>query len=215
MTTDHDHDKSTIEGDSEGVPASETDWEILGREGGDDVNTDDGPPEGGKPERKGRQNRFLKHQTERNAVRGQQTRRRVIELHVMEGKTLVETAEVMGIHLRTVQKRWKEVLEDVKGGTAEELREEVRAYADLHLREVIQTAQQNVDDSAAYGAVVVQGIKTLCELHGVEPPEETKGQALTMEEVGQRVRSKSPLLLDKLNHIRAAKRARKGGEEGE
>lgn len=150
------------------------------------------------------QDRWLRAGTERLKVRGWAVRERVIQCHVFEGKSLRETARLVGRSYKYVSSVWAAVCREVNGGkaTPEERREAVRSYMDRHLRACVERAQGLMGEAAAYGAVVVQGIKALGELHGIRP-EELAPAGFNLEDVGREVRVVSPLLIDRLDQVRA------------
>lgn len=150
------------------------------------------------------QDRWLRAGTERLKVRGWAVRERVIQCHVFEGKSLRETARLVGRSYKYVSSVWAAICRDVNGGNAtpEAHREAVRSYMDRHLRTVVERAQGLMGEAAAYGAVVVQGIKALGELHGIRP-EELAPAGFNLEDVGREVRVVSPLLIDRLDQVRA------------
>lgn len=158
----------------------------------------------GEPYPAGKQSAFLRRGTEKNRVRGWATRERLIQLHVFEGKSLKECARLLGRHYKRVHVLWRGIAEDAgaAGDCPEEHRASVRAYCDQHLRRVIEESQGLIGEAAAYGAVVVAGVKALAELHGLKP-EEIAPEGLSLEDVGRQVRVVSPLLIDKIERVRA------------
>jgi transposase-like protein len=167
-----------------------------------------------RPDRKGRQGAALRRGTEMKRVRGFESRRRLIELHVFSGKRLPECARELGLSYGRTLAVWKSAVEEVHGsrGAPEEHLRSVRAYLDRHLRRVIEESQKLVGEAAAYGAVVVAAGKALAELHGVKD-EKTGQPATTLEDVGREVRMVSPLLLERLDQIRGLSDS--GGQQAE
>lgn len=158
---------------------------------------------------KGKIGKWLQRGIDRNIVKGHETKKKVIQLHCMEGKPLKEVAKLIGRHHRYVQMVWKGIVEDTKGRASKgEHDADVRAYCDLHLRGVIESAARLVEDNAAYGAVVIRGVSELCALHGVKPEEAgITGGIASLEDIGQAVRVASPLLMDKLARVQSIKAA--------
>jgi hypothetical protein len=156
-----------------------------------------------RPDRKGRQGAALRRGTEKKRVRGFETRRRLIELHVFSGKRLPECARELGLSYGRTLAVWQGVVSEVHGsrGAPEEHLQSIRAYLDRHLRRVMEESQKLVGEAASYGAVVVAAGKALAELHGVKD-EQTGQPATTLEDVGREVRVVSPLLLNRLDQIR-------------
>ena len=74
-------------------------------------------------------------------------------------------------------------------------------------RHLIQTSLSLVAKSAAHGMVVLKALDGLCRLHGVARPEAVAGgpgpATFTLAEIGARVRVVSPLLIDKLDRVKA------------
>lgn len=165
---------------------------------------------------KGRLPWQLRRGIEKTRVRGYETKRQLIELHVMQGHSLKECARLMGRNYQAIHRVWRLVVEGCSGERVapEEHLRAVRAYADQHLRATIETAQSLVGDAAAYGAVVIAGVKQLCELHGVKPEEAGITGTATLEDIGKSVRVTSPLLLAKLDRVLAAKEAKERGASG-
>lgn len=149
------------------------------------------------------QDRWLRAGTERLKVRGWAVRERVLQCHVFEGKSLRETARLVGRSYKYVSSVWAAICRDVNGGKSPEgHREAVRAFVDGHLRRVIRESQGLLGEAAAYGAVVVQAAKALADLHGLRP-EEALPAGFNLEDVGREVRVVSPLLIDRLDQVRA------------
>jgi len=149
-------------------------------------------------------NRYLAAGQARMRVRGWALRERVVQLHCFEGKTLKETARLLGRSYKRVTGVWAAVARDVSGGNAtpEAHREAVRTYLDRHYRKIMEGAQGLLGEAAAYGAVVVAAGKALAELHGIKP-EDVLPTGFTLEDVGREVRVVSPLLIDRLDQVRA------------
>jgi hypothetical protein len=97
---------------------------------------------------------------------------------------------------------WQEIVAKANGDGVMpvEHRAAVRAYLDIHLRRVIEEARGLVGEAAAYGAVVVAGVKALAELHGIKA-EEALPSGLSLEDVGREVRVVSPLIAGKLERL--------------
>lgn len=153
--------------------------------------------------RQGRQGAALRRGTEKKRVRGFQTRRRLIDLHVFGGKRLKECAYELGISYGRAHAVWRTVVAEAHGahGTKDEHLQAVRGYLDCHYRRLIEESQPRLAEGAAYGAVVVQACKALAELHDLKT-ENPQPQGLTLEDVGREVRVASPLLLERLEQIR-------------
>ena len=155
-----------------------------------------------RPERKGRQGAALRRGREKKRVRGYETRRRLIDLHVFGGKRLVECARELGISYGRAHAVWRGVVAQAHGarGTKDEHMQAVRGYLDCYYRRLIEESQPRLAEGAAYGAVVVQACKALADLHDLKA-ENPQTQGLTLEDVGREVRVVSPLLLDRLDQI--------------
>lgn len=148
---------------------------------------------------------------EKQRVRGFEAKRQLIELHAIQGIPLKECARIMGRNYQALHRVWRLVVAECGGErqASEEHIKAVRAYCDLHLRRVIEEAQPLVAEAAAYGAVVIAGVKELCALHGVKPEEAAAGTTASLAEIGLNVRVTSPLLLEKLERVTKAKEAKK------
>lgn len=156
--------------------------------------------------RRGRQPAALRRGTEKNRVRGFETRRRLIQLHVFEGKRLVECARELGLSYGRVLAVWQRVVVEASGGgpDGEDLRQSVRTHSDRVLRHLIERSLPLVAKSAAHGIIVVKSLESLWRLHGIAGPEESRETGnFSLEDVGATVRSISPLLADKLERVRA------------
>jgi hypothetical protein len=148
---------------------------------------------------------------EKQRVRGFQAKRQLIDLHAIQGIPLKECAQIMGRNYQALHRVWRLVVAECGGErtTSVEHSAAVRAYADAHLRRVIEEASTLVGDAAAYGAVVIAGVKELCALHGVKPEDAESGTTASLAEIGLNVRVTSPLLLEKLERVQKAKEAKK------
>lgn len=156
--------------------------------------------------RRGRQPAALRRGTEKKRVRGFETRRRLVQLHVFEGKRLVECAREMGLSYGRVLTVWQGLVVEASGGgpDGEDLRQSVLAHSDRVLRHLIERSLPLVAKSAAHGMIVVKSLESLCRLHGVAGPDENRESSnSSLEDVGATVRNISPLLADKLERVRA------------
>lgn len=154
--------------------------------------------------RAGGQGRWLRQGTAKQKIRGRKTREEIINLHVFKGMPLKDVARKVGRHYRYVCLVWQGVVKECAGEDKlpEAHKAAVRAYCDTHLRRVIESSQGLIGEAAAYGAVVVQGVKQLAELHGLKA-EDVAPEGMSLEQVGEQVRVVSPLLIDKLERVRA------------
>ena len=154
--------------------------------------------------RAGGQGRWLKQGTAKAKIRGRKTREEIINLHVFKGMPLKDVARQVGRHYRYVCLVWQGVVKECAGDDKlpEAHKAAVRAYCDRHLRKVIEESQGLIGEAAAYGAVVVAGVKQLAELHGLKA-EEIAPEGMSLEQVGEQVRVVSPLLIDKIEKVRA------------
>ncbi len=177
--------------------------EILGKSGpipGVDFVPTCAPPDlGGKGA-----GRVLLATHQRNRVKGWALRERVIQCHVFEGKSLRQTANACGRSYKRITATWSLICREVNGGkaTPEAHREAVRGYLDKHYRKLIEGSQGLLGEAAAYGAVVVAAGKALADLHGLKP-EEVLPAGFTLGDVGREVRVVSPLLIERLEQVRA------------
>lgn len=149
----------------------------------------------------------LRRGTEKNKVRGYETRRRLIELHVTQGKCLVECAQVLGLSYGRVLAQWHRVVAEACGDGPEagEMRRDVRTFLDQGYRHMWEKSVPLIGESAAHGSVALKALEGLGRLYGVVGPEvagEASGAA-TLAEVGASVRVVSPLLVGKMERIKA------------
>jgi hypothetical protein len=200
-----DHPKPTVHGDDalNSAPADASGIFGGGSELGaiDMVDAEEVPDP--RHDKKCSQGAALRRGTEKKRVRGYETRRRLIDLHVFGGKRLMECSRELSISYGRTHAVWRSVVAEVHGspGTNVEHLQSVRSYLDAHYRKLIEGAQPMLAEGAAYGAVVVQACKALADLHEVKadnPPP----QGITLEDVGREVRVVSPLLLDRLDKVR-------------
>lgn len=149
----------------------------------------------------------LRRGTEKNKVRGYETRRRLIELHVTQGKCLVECARELGLSYGRVLAQWHRIVAEACGDGPEAagMRREVRAFLDGGYRHMWEKSVRLIGESAAHGTVALKALDGLGRLYGIMGPEvasESSGAA-TLAEVGASVRVVSPLLVGKMDRIKA------------
>jgi len=157
--------------------------------------------------------RWLKVGTDLMKVRGWAVRERLIQLHCFEGQSLKQCAKTLGRHPKRIAAIWAGVVRDVSGGSDPDKKAEIRAFADLSLRRFAQEGLSMFSEGAAYGAVGVQAIRALCELHGLKP-DEAAAAGFSLEDVGREVRVVSPLLMDKMDRVAALRGPSVGSSEG-
>ena len=156
--------------------------------------------------RRGRQPAALRRGTEKKRVRGFETRRRLVNLHVFEGKHLKACARELGLSYGRVLTVWQRVVAEAsgEGPDAEDQRRSVRAHSDRVLRHLIEKSLPLVAKSAAHGMIVVKSLESLCRLHGVAGSDEHPESGIsTIADVGATVRNISPLLAGKLERVLA------------
>ena len=123
----------------------------------------------------------------------------VMLLHVRERKTLKETAEQLGYSYRHVVDTWA-------GMKRRALSEEgafqqntsIRDFVLEHLEKVIADASERVEQNAAYGMLVIRACEALWKLEGLEGGSDS---GVNIEELAERVRERTPLLLAALEHL--------------
>jgi hypothetical protein len=155
---------------------------------------------------RGRQPAALRRGTEKKRVRGFETRRRLVQLHVFEGRRLVECSREMGLSYGRILAVWQGLVAEAsgEGPDGEDLRQSVRAHSDRVLRHLVEKSLPLVAKSAAHGMIVVKSLESLWRLHGVAGPDENRETSnFSLEDVGAKVRNISPLLADKLARVRA------------
>ncbi|MCX6864603.1 MAG: recombinase family protein, partial [Verrucomicrobia bacterium] len=163
-------------------------------------------PTGGAAAGNGGEPGALRRGTEKNRVRGYETRRRLIELHVYQHMGLGECAQALDLSYGRTLAQWHRIVAEVQDGEVpEEQLHDVRTHCDQMLRHMITTSLPLVAKSAAYGMLVLKALDGLCRLHGVARPEAVAGGPgpATLAEIGARVRVVSPLMIDKLDRVRA------------
>ena len=135
-------------------------------------------------------------------------------LDYLEGKSLKECAEIMGMHYSRIRKVWREVVAKASEdeGLDSDMKEQLRVHLELQLRHIIQEGVANFDKGAAYGSAALAAMKQLADLYGLkrdigsEPAEK-----VTMAELGQDVRAISPLLFKRLQEADLISNRSKGG----
>jgi transposase-like protein len=163
----------------------------------------------------------LKRGTEIRKVLGHETKRRVVQLHVEQGLSLRETAKRIGRHYKYVCLVWQGIVKEVSEGSSPEGKEQIRAFVDQHLRGLIEDGRRMFPEAAAYGAVAAKCLEQLADLHGLKAAE-IAPEGMSLEQVGEQVRVVSPLLIDKIEKVRALSgisaaraEAREAAESGE
>jgi len=164
----------------------------------------------------GRQSAPLRRGTAKQRVRGHETRRRLIELHVHEGLRLKECARRMGISYGRTLAVWHAIVAEVKGtkGTPEEHQQDVFAYLDLQYRHVVHECEPRIRQGASYAAAVIAACKALAELHDLNG-NKAVAPVTTLEDVGREVRTVSPLLLAHLEQVKKLTGKQGTGGDGE
>ena len=149
------------------------------------------------------------YHNDRRKVRRQLNRDKIAHLIAFEKLTHQEVAEKLGMSVRWVTELWGEakVAAFADTLTAEELKAEVRLTSEANLRELIATGLEKYPGSASYGAVALQAIRTLMDMHGASQPEEVgeTGALKSIEAVAESVRAVSPLIADKLLRLQRLK----------
>lgn len=168
---------------------------------------------------KGKQPRKLRERNEKKMVGKAVKRMKVAELIGVEGMTQAQAAEKMGISVQWVGVLWREALVEVRDRTMlpEEVVRDIRVYAEGNLRYLIDKGAENYDDSASYGAVILQANRTLLEMHGASKPTEVgdlEGMK-SIEAVAKSVKAKSPLIAKRLEALKHIKKAMETPREEE
>lgn len=165
-----------------------------------------GPEWPGRP-MPGHLGRNLKRGVEVARVRGFETKRELVRLHVFEGKSIPQCAKLMGRSYKSLHAVWRIVVAESCGDKAGpvDMRRNVRAFTDRCLRELVEVSIPLVGESAAHGAIILKATEALCKLHGVtaEDDADSGGGVASLEEIGASVRVVSPLLADKLERVKA------------
>ena len=150
---------------------------------------------------KGRMPAHFARQNAKSQVRKMLKRDEVAHLIATEKKTQAEAAQAMGISERWVAQLWREAELAARHGdlTSEETKEDVRTMCSAALHHTLKTSVERVEDTAAYGAIVVAAAKTLLEMHGCASPEAGSGnKKKDFEESMKRAKAVSPLLFKRL-----------------
>ena len=159
------------------------------------------------PKPAGRQPRALVAGADRARVIGHETKRELIRLRVVEGKSLRECARLMGRNYKALHAVWRVCVAEAcgEGEESAEMRRSVRHFLDRGFRHLWETSVPLVAESAAHGAVALKALEGLGKMHGIvgpEPGADAAGAA-TLAEIGASVRLVSPLLADKIERVRA------------
>jgi len=134
----------------------------------------------------------------------------VARLISQEGLKQAEVAERLDCSTRWVSLQWRKFLlllhqDDL---VPEELRRDVRLFAETGLRDLIEKGLLQYEETAAYGAVVLQSIRTLLEMHGAMAPEAGDESEAEVEKVVEDLKVRSPLVRERLERLEAAKKKR-------
>ena len=150
---------------------------------------------------KGKQPAPFAREVDKGKVRKMRKRDEVARLISEEKMTQKEVAEQMGISERWVSQLWREATTAAwqEGLSSAELKEDVRTMCSAALHHTLKTSVERVEDTAAYGAIVVAAAKTLLEMHGCASPEAGSGnKKKDFEESMKRAKAVSPLLFKRL-----------------
>ena len=113
-------------------------------------------------------------------------------------RSLAETADLLGYsyaHVVQVFRRMKKRAFEAEG--AQEVTGGVREFLNHHLEKAIEESALRLKDNAAYGAVLIRAVEAFKELNGLDSSEDRN---LNVEELAERVRGRSPLLLEVVRH---------------
>lgn len=135
----------------------------------------------------------------------------IMVLHVRERRSLRETAELLGYSYRHVVVTWRAMRLRALSEEGSEAPREVRQFLLHHLEACIETASERMAENAAYGAVLVRACEALKEIEGLDSAEE---RDLSIDELAEEVRGRSPLLLETVAAAEEAEKAGEGGEGG-
>ena len=119
-------------------------------------------------------------------------------------ESLPETAKLLGYsyaHVVVVFRAMKRRAFDAEGAT--EVTGGVREFLNHHLESAIEESAKRLKDNAAYGAVLIRAVEAFKELNGLDSSEDRN---LNVEELAERVRGRSPLLLEVVRHSADAKK---------
>ena len=112
--------------------------------------------------------------------------------------SLQDTARQLGYsyaHVVQVFRQMKKRAFEAEG--AQEVTGGVREFLNHHLEQAIEVASARIEDNAAYGAVLIRAVEAFRGLNGLDSSEDRN---LNVEELAERVRGRSPLLLEVVKH---------------
>ena len=119
-------------------------------------------------------------------------------------RSLADAAKELGYsykHVVMVFRQMKARAFDAEG--AQEVTGGVREFLNHHLEKAIEESAQRLKDNAAYGAVLIRAVEAFKELNGLDSSEDRN---LNVEELAERVKGRSPLLLEVVKHSADAKK---------
>ena len=112
--------------------------------------------------------------------------------------SLTETAEKLGYHYKHVVAVFRAMKRRAFEAEGEsEVTGGVREFLNHHLEQAIEVASERMPHNAAYGAVLIRAVEAFKELNGLDSSEDRN---LNIEELAERVRGRSPLLLEVVKH---------------
>jgi predicted DNA-binding protein (UPF0251 family) len=149
------------------------------------------------------------YHNDRRRVRRMMNRDKVAHLIAYENLTHREVAEKLGLSRRWVAELWAEARAAAFADTLtpKDLKTAIRLTCETGLRELIAVGMEKYPNSASYGTVALQAIRTLMEMHdAIRPEEEGRDDVLkSIEAVAESVRAVSPLIADKLLRLQRLK----------
>ena len=138
----------------------------------------------------------------RQIMRGHMTREAVVRLKCTTQMTMQEIADHLDKSHVYCSQIWSEACKEARAMRDDPAKqEELRAWLAMQVQMVISKAQNRIEDNAAYGALVLKGSEQLADMMGLSA-QEAMGDKYDYKELAERVESKSPLVLAKLNKVK-------------
>lgn len=134
----------------------------------------------------------------RQSVRGYAVKQAVIRLKCETHLSNKEIGEAIGRTRQWVSKVWKSAVREAEQAAIDPgKRMELKAWLINQVIMAITKAQCNVEDHAAYGALVIKGVEQLQALLGVDTTSDNDSKS-NLHEIANQVELRSPLVLTKL-----------------
>jgi hypothetical protein len=137
----------------------------------------------------------------RQSVRGFAVKQAIILMKCETHMSNTEIAEALGLSRQWVARVWRAAVREAEQAAIDpEKREELQAWLFYQLEMIITKAQSRVDESAAYGALVLKGVEQMRILLGIDNEVDNGGKS-TLHEIAKQVEIRSPLVMAKLDRV--------------